>query len=257
MRTSFAIAATSLLDPVVERMATLPQVVGDSVAAHPWWPATAILATVAALALTTAVRADARRRAPAVPTGTFRGVAAVPPALWSSPGTAETAFIPVVVADLAMPEPDDEDDGNWWETGDPDEEATDEVLAADVAEHVAPGVGSVVSLAEVDFDTKTCRTPSEQAHLDGVWNEAHAEQERRREIEFWAGFEAAMDRAVDEFRRTDRRIHRLHVASDTHCPHCREVLEQHSGEFAQLVRDRERTDTREIDRRAVAALLAD
>jgi hypothetical protein len=130
--------------------------------------------------------------------------------------------------------------------------------AADVAqmvEHVAPGPGSVVSVAAVAEDTRL-RGPRATAELEAAEAEAHDEALVRD----FAGFDQAM---ADAFARLDRLQWRqaawsfyVHAADGHACPHCTEAVTELTGEYQELTARVLAESTQAMDLRELRAALA-
>lgn len=130
---------------------------------------------------------------------------------------------------------------------------------ADVVEQVAPGPGSLTDLAGVHFDTHDCRTPTEQHHLDTVYEQAYEEHDAWLFAEMFRAFDDAMHAARTDFavgtRKADRWLHLHHPAGDIRpCPRCSEAMEELTAEYRQIVGG---YDTGQLDIRAeLDAMLA-
>jgi len=130
--------------------------------------------------------------------------------------------------------------------------------AADVAqlvEHVAPGPGSVVSVAAITEDTRL-RGPRATAELEAAEAEAHDEALVRD----FAGFDQAM---ADAFARLDRLQWRqaawsfyVHAADGHACPHCTEAVTELTGEYRELTARVLSESTQAMDLRELRAALA-
>jgi len=137
------------------------------------------------------------------------------------------------------------------------------LTAADVAtavEHVAPGVGSMASFAVAVEDTRM-RTSAELRELHEAEEAAYAEAPEQEERLFFADFNRRMEAAFTDFAVGTRRVARFasRFHGDEHyadCAHCAEALHEHSDEYAQIVADRESTDTGQFSKDEIRAILA-
>jgi hypothetical protein len=132
--------------------------------------------------------------------------------------------------------------------------------AADVAEmvhHVAPGEGSVVSVADEAGDTKL-RTLAQVAELLAAEVEAYTEAVAREADVVFAAFDAAMREAFARIDRLQAAVSPWsfyqHDDEGARCPHCAEDIAAVSGEYRQIVAayDTSAWDVREL-RAALAA----
>lgn len=134
---------------------------------------------------------------------------------------------------------------------------------AEMVEHVAPGAGSVVSVADEPVDTRL-RTMHEEAELASAWDAATAESAARAantaDGMIFATFRTSMDAALNGFRaataRVDAWAHYLHDAGDTRCPHCTQAVADVSGEYRALVNRVELESTQSWSRHELATILA-
>lgn len=89
--------------------------------------------------------------------------------------------------------------------------------------HLAPGPGSIASLAAVPEDTTltTSDVAMERAMAEEL---AHIELERREQDAFFADFRAALDDAVAHFKIETEALRRKakswHLQANTDCPEC-------------------------------------
>jgi hypothetical protein len=124
------------------------------------------------------------------------------------------------------------------------------VEPAEVAEHVAPGAGSVASIAAIGEDTKL-RGPVALAALERAEEAAYAEAEQRAVDSYFTGLDAALDRFRERTVRADNWLYYLHGDHPSECPHCTLALEAISDEYRMLS-----THTSEIPRAELDAMLA-
>lgn len=137
------------------------------------------------------------------------------------------------------------------------------LTAADVAtavEHVAPGVGSMASFAAAVEDTRM-RTSAQLHELQAAEEAAYAEAPEQEDRLFFADFRRKMEAAFTDFtvgtRKAAQWVNRFHDGEHyANCEHCARVHDVHSDEYAMIVADREGTDTREIPRADLRAMLA-
>jgi len=134
--------------------------------------------------------------------------------------------------------------------------------AADVeaiVEHVAPGAGSVVSVADAVAPT-TMRGPRARAEVAAAEVAAHDEAARRADVDFFARFDRVMEVALAGFRertvRADTWMHYLHEDATARCAHCAEAVAEVSDEFRLMVRKAEATMTGGYSLTELEALLA-
>lgn len=130
-----------------------------------------------------------------------------------------------------------------------------EALAADVVEHVRPGVGSLVGLADAVADTFECRTPAEQRHLMAVWDEAQEEREARTFVDMFADFDDAMHAALTDFAVGTRAVDRLDHDPNG-CPCCWAAVQEVSDEYALLVQRALDTPTGQYSLAQLEAMLS-
>jgi hypothetical protein len=128
------------------------------------------------------------------------------------------------------------------------------VIDPTVVEHVAPGAGSLVSFAEAQQDT-AMRTSVEAAELHAAEEAAYEAREDEEVRLLMADFDRQMCAALTDFavgtRKVDRWLHAHHDgASAADCKHCAEAVQEISDEFAQIVAEREATDTGPMNIRA-------
>ena len=134
----------------------------------------------------------------------------------------------------------------------------DPVVPDDVAAHVAPGAGSVASVAATAMDTKL-RDSVGRAILAAAEVAAHAEETVRADARFFAVFRLRMDQALGRFEasaavgRADMWLHYEHDIDDAHCKHCAEAVAEISGEYREMVAG---YDTQAWDARQLRAELA-
>jgi hypothetical protein len=127
-------------------------------------------------------------------------------------------------------------------------------------EHVAPGVGSLTSFAATVEDTRM-RTSAELRELHEAEEAAYAEAPAQDDRLFFADFNRRMEAAFTDFAVGTRRVARFasRFHGDEHyadCAHCAEALHEHSDEYAQIVADRESTDTGQFSEDEIRAILA-
>lgn len=129
---------------------------------------------------------------------------------------------------------------------------------AAIVEQVAPGAGSVASVAAAVIDTRL-RTSEMVTELTAAEEAAYAEEAERAERRFFAVFNLHMDQAVQRFQhgtgRADMWLCYLHDGR-TECTACATALAHVSDEFRQIVGRVEREDTQEIDVRELRRELA-
>jgi len=130
---------------------------------------------------------------------------------------------------------------------------------AEMVAHVAPGAGSVASLAHTTQDTRI-RSAGQLAELREAEEAAYAEAATREDREFFARFDLVMSVALAGFRertvRADNWLHYVHDDACADCPHCTAALHEVSDEYAQIVRRVEAQDTGVFSRAELAELLA-
>lgn len=129
----------------------------------------------------------------------------------------------------------------------------------EMVEHVAPGAGSVASLGHIADDTRI-RSVAQVTELHRAEAAAYAEDAVRADADFFARFDRVMSVALAGFQertsRVDAWLFYQHDDTRSECPHCTEALREVSDEYAQLVADRANTDTGEISKAELRALLA-
>ena len=128
-------------------------------------------------------------------------------------------------------------------------------LTDDVLAHVAPGAGSMASVAAEVGDTKL-RSAAEAAEVRAAEAEAYAQAqaEEARLAQAWSsGMWAELDAKLWKIAPW---LFYAHDDEGAHCPRCAAAIEHVSGEFAALVERVESETTGEISRRDIEALLA-
>jgi hypothetical protein len=132
--------------------------------------------------------------------------------------------------------------------------ATDPALRpaerTEVLEHVAPGAGSVASVAALGEDTKL-RGPLALAALERAEVAAYAEAEQRAVDSYFTGLDAALDRFRAATVRADNWLYYLHGDHPSECAHCALALDAISDEYRLMT-----THTGEIPRDELDRLLA-
>ncbi len=133
------------------------------------------------------------------------------------------------------------------------------LTAADVAtavEHVAPGVGSVASVAAVAEDTRM-RTSAQLRELQAAELEAYAEAPAQEDRLFFAAYDRQMARALTRFDEATARVDQWeayqHRDNEHECAHCRRAVKENSDEY-KLIRSLD--DTGSISRADIDALYA-
>lgn len=130
---------------------------------------------------------------------------------------------------------------------------------ADVAEHVAPGAGSVVSIAETAIDTKL-RDSVGLTLLHAAEEQAYAEIEEHEVAALFADFDRAVGAGLEHLERAQWSAGAWsfyqHDAEGAHCPHCAEAVEKVSGEFRELTARVLSEHTQQFSRADLMAVLA-
>lgn len=137
------------------------------------------------------------------------------------------------------------------------------LTTADVAtavEHVAPGVGSLVSFAAAADDTRM-RTSVQLRELEAAEAEAYDEAPAQEERLYYAAFELRWQAMLTDFEvgtRAVRRVNAEHHASvgEHTCTLCMVGVQEISDEFQQIVTRVEAEHTGEIPRADLNRMLA-
>ncbi len=123
-------------------------------------------------------------------------------------------------------------------------------------EHVAPGVGSVASVAAAARDTRM-RTAAEQARLEADWDAAIDEVEKQEVRLFMADFDRQLSKALAAFGQATVRVGNWeayqHRDNEHECEHCQRAVKETSDEY-RLIRSLD--DTGAISRADIEALYA-